>query len=148
MFQLQENNRSLYLVALAIFLSRIPFLFSGFGSEEDAYGLILTARNISLTGLYEVSRMPGHPLQELLLAMLWELPPWVLNLMTATVSTTGVLFFMFTLRLWNIRSVIPSGVAFAAIAMSSCHQGDSRLLVRMIISRLPKPFAATVSATG
>ncbi|MBL0339745.1 MAG: hypothetical protein IPP71_01810 [Bacteroidetes bacterium] len=47
--------------------------------------------------------------------MLWELPPWVLNLMTATVSTTGVLFFMFTLRLWNIRSVIPSGVALAFV---------------------------------
>lgn len=111
----QENNKSLILVTLVILISRIPFLFSGYGSEEDAWGLILTARNISLTGVYEVSRLPGHPVQELLLAQIWELPSWLLNLITAIVSSIGILFFMLTLRLMNIRNVIPAGVALAFV---------------------------------
>ncbi|HMT30602.1 MAG TPA: hypothetical protein PKD91_15100, partial [Bacteroidia bacterium] len=111
----QENNKSLYLVVLVILLSRIPFIFSGFGSEEDAWGLILVARNISLSGIYEVSRMPGHPLQELLLSQLWHLPSWVLNLLTALVSSIGVLFFMLTLRIWKIQNVIPAGIALAFV---------------------------------
>ncbi len=111
----QENNKSLILVALVIFISRIPFLFSGYGSEEDAWGLILVARNISLTGIYEVSRLPGHPVQEYLLSLVWNFPSWLLNLFTAIISSIGVLFFMFTLRLWNIRNVIPAGIALAFV---------------------------------
>lgn len=111
----QENNKSLYLVALVIFLTRIPFLFSGFGAEEDAWGLILTAYNISSTGIYEVSRMPGHPVQELLLSQIASLPSWMLNMITALISSAGCLFFMLTLRLWNIRNVIPAGIALAFV---------------------------------
>jgi len=111
----KENNKSLVLVALVILISRIPFLFSGYGSEEDAWGLILVARNISLTGIYEVSRLPGHPVQEYLLSLMWDYPSWVLNLLTAIVSSIGVLFFMLTLRLWNIRNVIPAGIALAFV---------------------------------
>ena len=104
MLILKDNNRSLYLVALVVLLTRIPFIFSGFGAEEDAWGLILTARNISLTGIYEVSRMPGHPVQELLLSLIYKLPSWFLNLLTAIISTIGVLFFMFSLRAWSQES--------------------------------------------
>lgn len=115
MLILKDNNKSLYLVSLVVLLTRIPFIFSGFGSEEDAWGLILTARNISLTGIYEVSRMPGHPVQELLLSLIYMLPSWFLNLLTAIISTLGVLFFMFTLREWKIRNVIPAGLALAFV---------------------------------
>lgn len=111
----QENNKSLLLVSLVILISRIPYLFSGYGSEEDAWGLILVARNISLTGIYEVSRLPGHPVQELLLAQMWELPSWLLNLFTALISSISILFFMLTLRLMSIRNVIPAGIAMAFV---------------------------------
>ena len=49
----REDNKSLLVVAFVVLLTRIPFLFAGFGSEEDAWGLILIARNINLSGIYE-----------------------------------------------------------------------------------------------
>lgn len=107
------GNRLVWIAIAVVLVSRIPFLFHGYGSEEDAWGLILTARNISLTGMYEVSRMPGHPVQELLLSQLWSLPAWILNLLTVLVSTSGVLFFMLTLKQLRIESYIAAGMALA-----------------------------------
>ncbi len=115
MLKLQDNNKTLYLLTLVLFLTRLPFVFSGYGSEEDAWGLILTAHNISLSGLYEVSRFPGHPVQELLLSLVWQLPAWVLNSLTALVSALGVLFFMLTLRMLKIKNVIAAGVTLAFV---------------------------------
>jgi hypothetical protein len=99
------------LASLAVFVSRLPFIFDGYGSEEDAWGLILTAREISRTGIYEVSRMPGHPLQELLLSLIWTWPAWLLNLMTAAASAAGIYFFIRTLRKWDVRHSILTGLA-------------------------------------
>jgi len=95
----REDNKSLLVVAFVVLLTRIPFLFSGYGSEEDAWGLILIARNIHLSGIYEVSRMPGHPVQEYIYSLIWQWPAWCLNLITAVVSSAGVYFFMLTVKL-------------------------------------------------
>jgi len=48
---------------IIVILSRIFFLNAGYGSEEDAWGVGLTAKHITATGEYEASRLPGHPLQ-------------------------------------------------------------------------------------
>jgi hypothetical protein len=88
------DQQWMILLLSLIFVSRLPFIFNGYGSEEDAWGLILVARNIDLTGVYEVSRMPGHPLQELFLSGMWNWPEWSLNLLTVMASTAGVYFFM------------------------------------------------------
>ncbi len=111
----EEKKPILLLIAGCIFLTRLPFLFAGYGSEEDAWGLILVARNINLSGIYEVSRFPGHPLQEYMLSLLWELPAWFLNLLTALVSTAGVYFFMLTMRrlAFPLHAVITGGIALA-----------------------------------
>jgi len=113
-----DREKRLMIISLAvIFFSRIPFLFSGYGSEEDAWGLILVARNIDLTGVYEVSRMPGHPLQELFLSGIWNWPAWALNLLTAMVSTAGVYFFMLSLKMWKVPHYLLAGwiLAFTPI---------------------------------
>ena len=112
-----REQQWLILSLVVIFISRIPFLFSGYGSEEDAWGLILVARNIDLTGIYEVSRMPGHPLQELFLSGIWNWPAWSLNLLTAMVSTAGVYFFMLALKEWKVPHHILAGwiLAFTPI---------------------------------
>lgn len=94
-------------------MTRLPFLFYGYGSEEDAWGLIVTARNILQTGTYEVSRLPGHPLQEILLIPGHLLPSWILNMATAMVSTVGVVFFVKTLKSLGIDHYIFAGVALA-----------------------------------
>ena len=62
-----ENTVAQFIfLSLVVFLSRLPFLSAGYGSEEDAWLLPLTAKNIALSGRYELSRAPGHPLQEII----------------------------------------------------------------------------------
>lgn len=67
------NNKSSEWLLLAVgLLSRLPFIWEGYGREEDAWGQALNAQLISETGVYELSRLPGHPIYELLLAGLWN----------------------------------------------------------------------------
>ncbi len=119
--RMQENNKTLFLVAFAVLLTRIPFIFTGYGSEEDAWGLILVARNINLSGIYEVSRMPGHPVQEYLLSFLWKNPAWLLNFLTAIVSSAGVFFFMKALKALQFNLVIPAGITLAFVPVFFIH---------------------------
>ena len=112
--KVSENTR-IFLLLAAILLSRIPFLFAGYGSEEDAWGLILTARNIAHTGVYEVSRMPGHPVQELLLSACWNWSaPW-LNFLTALAGVAGIGAFMAALRRMHIRNYLEAGAMLAFV---------------------------------
>lgn len=83
---------SLFFVAL---VSRFQFLWAGYGREFDAWSNALNARVISETGVYEVSRLPGHPLQELLLSFLWPLNHsyFLYNFLSALFSAIAVLAF-------------------------------------------------------
>jgi hypothetical protein len=111
----RDDNRIVLLVVICVLLSRIPFLFAGFGSEEYAWGLILIARQINLTGIYEVSRLPGHPVQEYMLSLIWDHPSWLLNLMTVLVSSAGIYFFIKALQKLALTAVNP---VFAGVALA------------------------------
>ncbi len=104
---------STWITLLMIFLSRLPFIGIGYGSEEDAWGLRLTAEKIYRSGLYEVSRLPGHPFQELLYSQLWQYGPICFNLLTLIISTAGIAFFIFSLKKLNISSYNTAGIALA-----------------------------------
>lgn len=108
-----KKHISVWICLLLVFLSRLPFINIGYGAEEDAWGLRITAENISRTGLYEVSRLPGHPLQELIYAQLWQYGPLMFNLLTLIISTIGIAFFILSLKKLNIRSSIAAGMALA-----------------------------------
>ena len=82
------------LFTLLIALTRIPFLFFGYGSEEDAWALPLVAERIANTGIYEVSRLPGHPFQEIIYTLIWNAGPVVYNLLTLIISSFGIYFFI------------------------------------------------------
>jgi len=101
------------LTGMLIFISRLPFLNAGYGSEEDAWGMALTAHNISQTGIYEYSRLPGHPVPELIYAAIYSTGYFGFNLLTAIISTAGMLFFMAALRLAGIRNYLAAGIALA-----------------------------------
>lgn len=91
-------HQRLGLLGVLILASRIPFLFDGFGSEEDAWALPMVAERIALTGIYEVSRLPGHPVQEIVYSWLYASGPVLFNLLTALLSTTGICAFAAMLR--------------------------------------------------
>ena len=101
-----SGRYTLLIFGVAVAFARIPFIFYGYGSEEDAWGLINTARNIYSTGLYEVSRLPGHPVHELLLVLAHKLPSWFINLFTVIISTLGVVYFVKILNHFSIKKAL------------------------------------------
>ena len=87
------QSKELYLFLLNL-LARIPFINSGYGREEDAWAQVLNAKGIWESGVYEVSRLPGHPIYELLLTLLWPVHSyWLYNLLSALASSLTVVFF-------------------------------------------------------
>lgn len=110
-----NRKQQILAAGLLIFISRIPFLFDGYGSEEDAWALRLVAENIAKTGVYEVSRLPGHPLQELVYAATWRLGSVFFNSLTAFISTLGIVYFIRSLDKLNIPNAISAGFLLASI---------------------------------
>ena len=106
-----------FLVFLVAFLSKIPFLFAGFGREEDAWSQALNARNIAESGIYEVSRLPGHPVYELLLAFLWPLNHtyWFFNGLTALATALSVFVFYKILLRHNIKGAFWLSLSFGFV---------------------------------
>jgi hypothetical protein len=120
-------SRGFFFILLLVFLSRLPFIHAGYGGEEDAWGLALTARQIAASGQYEVSRLPGHPLQEFVYAAISHYPAWVFNLITALFSVVATGFFMRILMGMSMESWMPAGIAFAftpVVYINSCNAMD------------------------
>lgn len=81
--------RQAIALGLLVFLSRLPFLGHGFGSDADAWRAIQAAQHLLDTGRYLPSRPPGYPLPEYVLALLSAVglaTPWVAGLMSAALS--------------------------------------------------------------
>ncbi len=111
----ENSNREFLIVAVIIFLSRLPFITTGYGSEEDAWGLALTADRIAASGNYEVSRLPGHPFQEIIYALLHNSSFIVWNLLTVIISTAGIYALMRTLCFLKVGSITGIAIAIAFI---------------------------------
>lgn len=90
-------------IAMLVLLSRIPFLWNGYGTEEDSWGLVINAWDIANSGHYVYSRLPGHPLQELLLAAFPHAGPFVYNLFSALFSAVAIFFFAKILQWYQVR---------------------------------------------
>lgn len=100
---------------ILVFISRLPFLFAGYGVEEDSWGIALAAFHTKLTGVYEPSRFPGHPVQELIYSVLWGSGPVVFNGMSALFSAIAVVFFALILKQIHFKHFFLGAFAFAFI---------------------------------
>lgn len=126
----------LIFLSLVVFLSRLPFLWAGYGSEEDAWLLPLTAKNIALNGIYEMSRAPGHPLQELIYSLMWNAGPFAYNLISAIASVIAVVFFALSLKNLNFKHYLFAAFAFAftpIIFISSTYTIDYMLAMAFVM---------------
>jgi len=121
---LTERQKTL-LFFLLVFASRIPFLFDGFGSEEDAWALPMVAERIGVTGQYEVSRLPGHPLQEIVYSRMWWLDSFYYNLLTAVISTAGILAFVLFLKRLHAPHPWHAGLVLAFTPLVYIHSTNA-----------------------
>lgn len=101
----------LALCALGVLISRFPFLSAGYGMDSDAWRVANAARSIAVSGIYSASRLPGYPLQEYFYSLIWKAGPFTFNLVTATLSAFGFIFFALILRHVGSKDFILFGLA-------------------------------------
>jgi hypothetical protein len=75
-----------------VILSRLPFLWSGYGFDPDSWRLANVAQQFWNTGIYEVSRFPGYPLHEMISAPLVALGGSVLSNAATLLATLALLW--------------------------------------------------------
>ncbi|MBI5020760.1 MAG: hypothetical protein HZB59_04935 [Ignavibacteriales bacterium] len=99
------RSDNLIILILLIFISRIPFLLSGYGSDGDAWRIAYNASKIWETCTYSISRFPGFPLYELMITPFVALGGSIFsNTVTLIVFCFGVIIFDKILILLNIES--------------------------------------------
>lgn len=86
-------------IAAAVFLTRLPFLDAGYGSDPDAWRMTTAAREMARTGQYTPSRLPGYPLPEFAYTALGggQAGPLLQNGLTALIGAAGAAFFYLAL---------------------------------------------------
>ena len=110
----QRKSAWAYLtLAVIVALSRIPFLDAGYGVNLDAWRVARVARQIAVTGVYEVSRFPGYPFQEIVCSWFWRGGALALNGMSAFFSVAAAIAFMACARQLKCRDAFLAGLAFA-----------------------------------
>lgn len=110
-----KKHLPFFTLFLIVFISRIPFLSSGYGIEEDSWGIALAAFHTKLSGIYEPSRLPGHPVQELIYSALWGTGPIVFNGLCAFFSAVGAVFFALILKHLSFKHFFIASLAFAFV---------------------------------
>jgi len=120
---LARERLTIALAALAVLLTRLPWIDSGYGSDPDGYRVVIAARQIARSGVYEASRLPGYPLYEYLTALSAMASPWVSNAVTALLSVAAFVCFALILRELGVRRYLLLALAFAmtpVIYVNSC----------------------------
>ena len=112
---MSDQNKQMILFSLA-FVLRLPFLFFGYGVEEDSWGHVLNAALMYENGSYEISRLPGHPILEALLMVLWKVhSPFLFNLPAALASSGSVVVFYRILNRTPNKLAMWWSIAFSMI---------------------------------
>jgi hypothetical protein len=103
-----------YVILFSIvFVSRLPFLAAGYGVEEDSWGIALAGFHTKITGIYEPSRFPGHPVHEFIYSAFWGYSPFVYNLFAAFFSAIAAVFFALILKELQFKYFFIAALAFA-----------------------------------
>jgi hypothetical protein len=98
------------------FATRLPFLFLGYGVEEDSWGHVLNAAEMAESGNYIISRLPGHPLFEGLLLILYHVhSPIVFNIGSALASALAVVVFYRIAICINPKTAFYWAIAFCFV---------------------------------
>ena len=102
-------------LATGVFLTRLPFIRSGYGTDTDTWNLAFAVREMADTGRYTASRMPGYPIMEWLCTPFAHLGPWAPNALSALAAAACA---WLTARLFarhGVRDAWLAGAAFAFV---------------------------------
>ena len=108
---LSEKTQLLLLLFITA-VTRLPFIFDGYGVEEDSWGLVVNAFQMKNAGHYVASRFPGHPLQEYVYRIIYDQPAWVYNSFSLIASVVAVVFFYKALRKIQLQGAFLAALMF------------------------------------
>ncbi|HXF51026.1 MAG TPA: hypothetical protein VNM43_05035 [Dehalococcoidia bacterium] len=100
-------------LAVAFVLSRVPWLWHGYGTDPDAWRVALTANYLWDHGEYWPSRLPGYPLHEFVTAAFIKGGAPATNFSTVLASLAGVWVFAQLVRELRLPAQGALTVAFA-----------------------------------
>jgi len=98
-----KQSLSFFFLLVLVFISRLPLLFLGYGSDGDGWRVALSASTLWNEGVYQPSRFPGFPIYEMLNAPLVGLGSSLLsNSATMIVFIVAIVFFKKILERFEI----------------------------------------------
>jgi hypothetical protein len=83
-----------------------------------------------------MSRAPGHPLQELIYALMWNASPFFYNLLSAAASLVAAVFFALTMKNLGIKHYLFAAFAFAftpVVFISSAYTNDYMMAMAFVM---------------
>jgi hypothetical protein len=96
---IRRERNVLLMVCGAVVLTRIPFLFLGYGSDGDAWRVAWRGVTLWRSGIYTPSRFPAFPLHEFLTAPLAAIGgPLVSNAATLLIFLGSIVLFRALVR--------------------------------------------------
>lgn len=98
-----------------VLISRIPFLWAGYGIEEDSWAIAISTYITKTTGIVEPSRLPGHPVHEFPLVWMWNGGYQLSNLLSAIFSSIGTVVFGLILKHFHFKHFFIASLAFAFV---------------------------------
>ena len=112
---IKSETSQYVLLVVIVFISRLPFIFDGYGIDGDAWSVAITAKHLHDTGEYIASRFPGFPVHEYLCSGFINLGPYGLNLLSVIFSSIAVLFFAMTLKILRFRYIFLAAITFSMV---------------------------------
>ena len=100
------------LLALGVLASHLPFVTPGYGTDTDAWKFASAIREMSLTGRYTSSRLPGYPVVEFLSTPLARLGPWAPNALSALAAAACAWLAARLFARHGVRDAWLAGAAF------------------------------------
>lgn len=112
---MKQRNYQLILLLLIAGLTRLPFIFDGYGVEEDSWGLVVNSYEMHQSGHYVASRFPGHPVQEYAYALMYNAPAWAYNLLSLAAGMMAVAFFFLALKKMQLNAAFVTALSFCFV---------------------------------
>jgi hypothetical protein len=113
--KINRESWGFFWLGVFVLLTRLPFIFNGFGVDGDSWSVALSAKALNSSGAYIPSRFPGYPVHEFLCSLLINFGAIGTNMISAIFSAVAVVFFAMILRFLRFRMVIPASIAFAMV---------------------------------
>ena len=108
-----KDKINIFLIFFITIISRLPFIWNSPGIDPDNWLVLFTGQEITKTGAYVVSRLPGYPLSEYLAAFLGPKSWRIINFITVLFSAFAMIYFYKILDFFSLKDKLLSTITLA-----------------------------------